>query len=161
MKKFFLIISTLFGVGYFPKAPGTAGTIIAAAVYYLLPEKWFVKFENSIIFLVIILILSIISVFITSKAEEILGKDDKKIVLDEFLGFFIAVLFLPKTLFIIISAFILFRIFDILKPEPVNVLQRLPKGWGVMSDDIMAAIYANVTLQIILFFILKYSAKII
>ncbi len=109
----------------------------------------------------IILILSVISVFITSKAEEILGKDNKKIVLDEFLGFFIAVLFLPKTLFIIISAFILFRIFDILKPEPVNILQRLPKGWGVMSDDIMAAIYANVTLQIILFFILKYSVKII
>jgi len=58
------------------------------------------------------------------------------------------VLFLPKTLIIIVSALILFRIFDIFKPEPVNLLQKLPRGWGVLADDIMAGIYANIVLQI-------------
>ena len=107
-------------------------------------------FLNSILALIAILIGSVISVFFISKAEEGLGHDNGKIVLDEFWGYFIAVLFLPKTLIIIVAAFVLFRIFDILKPEPVNVLQKIPKGWGVMADDIMAGIYSNIVLQIVI-----------
>ena len=148
MNKFSEYLSTLFGIGYFPKAPGTAGTLFAAIVYFVLPDYWFYGFQNSIFALIIILIGSIISVFFISKAEDGLGHDNGKIILDEFWGYFIAILFLPKTLIIIIAAFILFRIFDILKPEPVDVLQKLPKGWGVMADDIMAGIYANIVLQI-------------
>ena len=148
--KFSEYLSTLFGIGYFPKAPGTAGTLFAAIVYFALPDLWFSSCQNSIIALFVILIGSIISVFFISKAEEGLGHDNGKIILDEFWGYFIAVLFLPKTLIIIVAAFILFRIFDILKPEPVNVLQKLPKGWGVMADDIMAGVYANIVLQIVI-----------
>ncbi len=150
MNKFSEYLSTLFGIGYFPKAPGTAGTLFAAIVYFALPDKWFLGWQNSTIALIVILVGSIISVFFISKAEEGLGHDNGKIVLDEFWGYFIAVLFLPKTLIIIVAAFVLFRIFDILKPEPVNVLQKLPKGWGVMADDIMAGVYANIVLQIII-----------
>ena len=148
MNKFSEYLSTLFGIGYFPKAPGTVGTLFAAIVYFVLPNNWFYGWQNSIFALIIILIASVISVFFISKAEEGLGHDNGKIVLDEFWGYLIAVLFLPKTLVTIIAAFILFRIFDILKPEPVDVLQKLPKGWGVMADDIMAGIYANIVLQI-------------
>jgi len=143
-------ISTLFGIGYFPKAPGTAGTLFAAIVYFTLPDQWFINWQTSILALFAILIFSIISVFFISKAEIGLGHDNGKIVLDEFWGYFIAVLFLPKTLPIIIAAFVLFRIFDILKPEPVNVLQKLPKGWGVMADDIMAGVYSNLVLQLVI-----------
>ncbi len=150
MRKFSEYLSTLFGIGYFPKAPGTAGTLFAATVYFVLPNHWFYGWQNSTLALIAILIGSIISVFFISKAEEELGHDNGKIVIDEFWGYFIAVLFLPKTLTVIITAFILFRIFDILKPEPVNVLQKLPKGWGVMADDIMAGIYANIVLQIVI-----------
>ncbi len=141
-------ISTLFGIGYFPKAPGTAGTLFAAIVYFILPDQWFYSWQNSILALIAILICSIISVFFISKAEIGLGHDNGKIVLDEFWGYFIAVLFLPKTLPVIIAAFVLFRIFDILKPEPVDVLQKLPGGWGVMADDIMAGVYSNIILQL-------------
>ncbi|OPX29975.1 MAG: hypothetical protein B1H06_00620 [Candidatus Cloacimonas sp. 4484_143] len=146
--KFSEYISTLFGIGYFPKAPGTAGTLFAAIVYFALPDQWFISWQNSTLVLIAILIGSIISVFFISKAEEGLGHDNGKIILDEFWGYFIAVLFLPKTLIIIVAAFVLFRIFDIFKPEPVNVLQKLPKGWGVMADDVMAGVYANIVLQI-------------
>lgn len=143
---FSVFISTLFGTGYFPKAPGTAGTLVAAALYFVLPDNWF---ENGFYVISCLLFLSLISVFFISKAEKKLGHDNGKIVLDEFLGFFFAVVFLPKTIFIIIGAFVLFRFFDILKPEPVNVLQKFPAGWGVMADDIMAGIYANICLQVL------------
>lgn len=145
-----VIISTLFGAGYFPKAPGTAGTLIATLVYLLLPPKLFGSLENNIIFLICVLIVSLISVFFISKAEKKLGHDNNKIILDEFLGYFIAVVFLPKTVLIAVFAFILFRFFDISKPEPVNVLQKLPAGWGVMADDLMAGVYTNISLQILI-----------
>ncbi len=156
MNKFSEYISTLFGIGYFPKAPGTAGTLFAALVYFALPNQWFNCWQNSSLALIAIIAGSIISVFFISKAEEGLGHDNGKIVLDEFWGYFIAVLFLPKTLAVIVAAFVLFRIFDILKPEPINVLQKLPKGWGVMADDIMAGVYANVVLQIVIRVIPKF-----
>ena len=145
-----VIISTLFGVGYFPKIPGTTGTLLAAFVYFLLPGNFFGSLKNNLIFLTCVLILSLISVVFISKAEKELGHDDNKIILDEFLGYFIAVLFLPKTLVIAVIAFILFRFFDMFKPEPVNIVQKLPAGWGVMADDIMAGVYSNISLQLLI-----------
>ena len=149
MKRLSVFISTLFGIGYFPKAPGAAGSFAAAVFYFLLPKKIFLSTVTETVYLTILVISAVGSVFFISKAEEILGHDNGKIVIDEFFGYLVAVLFLPKTLVIIGSAFILFRIFDILKPEPVNVLQKLPKGWGVLADDVMAGIYANISLQIL------------
>ncbi len=145
MNKIAVYFSTLFGIGYFPKAPGTAGSLFAALLYFVIPPL------NNFYLISVIIFISLISVFIISAAEKILGHDDGKIVIDELLGYFVAVLFLPKELPIIIIAFVLFRIFDILKPEPVNILQKLPKGWGVVADDIMAGIYANIILQIFVY----------
>jgi len=96
-----------------------------------------------------LIVISLISVIFISKAEDELGHDSGKIVLDEFLGYFFAVWYLPKNMYIIIGAFFLFRLFDIIKPEPANMLQKLHKGWGVLADDVMAGIYANICLQII------------
>lgn len=150
-----VIVSTLLGTGYFPKMPGTAGTMIATLIYLLLPVKLFSSIKNDVIFLVCILTLSLISVIFISKAEKKLGHDSNKIVLDEFMGYFIAVVFLPKTVLIAVFAFILFRFFDIFKPEPVNILQKLPAGWGVMADDLMAGVYTNISLQIFIRFFPK------
>ncbi|OQX71960.1 MAG: hypothetical protein B6D62_00730 [Candidatus Cloacimonas sp. 4484_275] len=150
MKKLSLIVSTLFGTGYFPKAPGTAGTIVAALFYYFFLMKFISSFASELIFTAILIFSGIISVIFVSEAEKILGHDNGKIVVDEFIGFLFALLFLPKTLMVIIIAFILFRIFDIFKPEPVNVLQKLSGGWGVLADDVMAGIYANFSLQILI-----------
>lgn len=123
---------------------------MAACIYWLLPISWLVEFPANLIFLISVLVFSLISVFFISKAEEKLGHDSGKIVIDEFLGYMIAVAFLPKTFFMLILSFILFRIFDIFKPEPVNMLQKLPRGWGVLADDLMAGIYSNLAIRFIL-----------
>ena len=88
-------------------------------------------------------------------AEKVLDeKDSKKIIIDEFIGFYVAVLFLPKTPGFAIAAFLLFRFFDILKPLFISKLEKtLSNGLGIMADDILAGIYTNIVLQVwILFF---------
>ncbi len=79
------------------------------------------------------------------------GSDPGKVVVDELVGQGIAILLIPKTILFYLIAFILFRIFDILKPFPVKQIESLPRGWGIMSDDVMAGIYANIILHIIIF----------
>jgi phosphatidylglycerophosphatase A len=140
-------IATLFGIGYFPVAPGTAGTLAAAAVYLLIPGSFFVKFIPGF---PVLIIITLLGVFITGKAEQVMSKDDGRIVLDEFAGFFFGVFFLPKNFVLLVFVFILFRVFDIFKPEPIFRLQKLRSGWGIMADDVMAGIYANICLQIVI-----------
>ena len=151
------IIATLGGIGYIPVAPGTAGTLVAALAYYLLPDK---LFTNAVIMIPILLLITLISVFITGKAEKGMSKDDSRIVLDEFVGFFFAVFFLPVNLVLLIIAFILFRILDILKPVPVNLVQKFKGGWGIMADDIVAGILTNVCLRILILILVAIFPKI-
>lgn len=151
MEKISIYISTLFKIGYFPKAPGTAGTFFALLIYFILPATVFEEYK--ILFMSFLIVFSLISVIFIRKAEEKFGNDDGKIVLDEFLGYFFAILFFEKSLFIGFIAFFLFRFFDIFKPEPVNALQKLPRGWGVIADDIMAGVYSNIALRLILLII--------
>jgi phosphatidylglycerophosphatase A len=153
VQKIFRHISTLFFVGYIPIAPGTFGTIAALLVYLILPKY---GLENPWFF-IIPLLLVLPAIVFTGEAEKIMKKDDKRIVLDEFIGYFFAVLFLPKTLMIGLLAFILFRIFDIIKPEPINRMQNWKGGIGIVADDIMAGIYANLLLQIGYFLYVLYN----
>lgn len=141
-------LSTLFGLGLFSKMPGTIGSFFAFLVYIILPQKWFAE-AGIWQFFIILILLTFLSIPVLTKAEKKLGRDHGSMVLDEFFGYFFAVLFLPKTILLGFGAFILFRIFDIFKPYPINKLQKLPKGWGVMLDDILAGIYANICLQFI------------
>ncbi len=149
MKKLSVYFATIFGIGYFPFAPGTIGTLFAALIYYALPSGFFKTSYDNFIVAIILIGLSLIGVVITTKAEETLGHDDGKIIIDEFVGYFVTVLFLPKSLLLAIYAFIFFRIFDIAKPQPIYKIQSLPKGWGIMSDDIVAGIFGNICLQIL------------
>jgi phosphatidylglycerophosphatase A len=85
----------------------------------------------------------------SGRAEKVLGqKDSGHIVIDEVAGYFISMIFLPQTFGYFAAAFVLFRIFDILKPPPINRLQHFHGGVGVMADDIAAGILANIVLQI-------------
>lgn len=147
-KSLAVYLATLFGLGLFSKMPGTIGSFFAFLVYIVLPQRWFGQSEIWF-FSIGLILLSLLSVPILTKAEKKLGRDHGSMVLDEFFGFFFAVLFLPKTILLGFGAFILFRIFDIFKPFPINKLQEIPKGWGVMLDDILAGIYANICLQLI------------
>jgi len=130
--------------GYCPLAPGTAGSALIAILYWLLPiarqEIWF-----SITFL-----LFFLGVFVSTQAERHWGRDASLIVVDEMVGFLAAVLFLPKIPLVIILGFFIFRFFDIVKPFPAHRSERLPGGWGVMTDDLIAGVYTNLVLRLIL-----------
>ena len=137
------LVATVVYVGYAPLAPGTAGAAVAAMLYWILPES------DAAMGLIALFILILSGVWASSRAEKIYGKDASKIVVDEFAGFFVAVLLLPKTLFVVVLGFFLFRFFDIVKPYPIRAAERLKGGLGVMADDILAGILTNVILRII------------
>ena len=87
-------------------------------------------------------------------AEKMLGKDSTHIVIDEFCGYLLSVAFIPKSTAYLLSGFILFRIFDVIKPPPIRRLEEtVPGGAGVMLDDILAAIYTNICMQLWRYFI--------
>ncbi len=142
--------ATVFGIGYLPKAPGTWGSLFAFGLYLLFPN-----FNYGFLVFGLLILGSIIAVFICSEAEKKLGHDNGKIIIDELFGYFFAILFIPKSLLIGFLGFLLFRIFDIFKPFPINKLQNLPKGWGVMADDILAGIFSNIILLAVYYSFLK------
>jgi phosphatidylglycerophosphatase A len=144
------IFGTGFGTGYAPKASGTVGSLLAVVIYWFVPH-----FSETLWLSTAILIFFVIGVWSGTVLEEIYGHDAGEITIDEFVGQWIALFLLPKTLLAVALAFAFFRVFDIAKPEPVNALQKLPKGWGVMLDDVMAGVYANLTCQIALWLIDK------
>jgi phosphatidylglycerophosphatase A len=140
-------LATFFGIGFIPFAPGTFGSLAALALYVIMPGAVFAS-ENFIAYLTGMLVFILIGVLICNQAEQSLGHDAGSIVIDEVAGYFVAVFLLPKTLLIALAAFVLFRLFDIWKPYPISRSQNLAGGWGVMIDDILAGIVANLILQI-------------
>ncbi len=130
--------------GYSPFAPGTVGTFVAMAAYWLLPDL------SPTCRLFVIAVLFIAGVPASSRAEIIYGENDcGRIVLDEFVGYWIAMMFLPPTPAYLIAGFVVFRFFDIIKPSPVRELERkYSGGMGIMIDDVAAGIYSNLALQV-------------
>jgi phosphatidylglycerophosphatase A len=145
INRFILLLATGFGVGYSPLAPGTLGTLLAILVYYFLSNI------SSPLYEITLIGFFFLSVWISKNAEIFFnGKDDRRIVIDEIVGFLITMLWVPKTIRFIIIGFILFRFFDILKPFPIRHLERrLKGGFGVVLDDVMAGFFSNIILQII------------
>ena len=140
---FFLLLATGFGAGFSPIVPGTAGTLLAIPIYLFLSRI------SSPVYEITLLAFFFLSVYVSEKAQQHWGKkDDRRIVIDEIMGFFITMLWAPSTLFTIISGFILFRIFDIVKPFPVRRLEDVKEGYGVVLDDVAAGIYANLLLRL-------------
>lgn len=143
---FWKSITTFFGAGYFPYAPGTAGSLVA-----LLPAMYILLFitHPNLWLLVLILVFGILGVIGSFKLEIIWGKDPQKVVVDEAVGMWISLLFIPPSWFLVLLAFALFRFFDIFKPLGINKTQKLAGGYGVMTDDILAGIVTNLILQAI------------
>jgi phosphatidylglycerophosphatase A len=136
-------IATLGFIGYLPFAPGTFGSLAAFVIFILLKPNIFIH----IIILFLIIPIGIIS---SHYAERLLNdKDSRHIVIDEFCGYLLSVLFIPFSIAYAITAFFLFRFFDILKPFPIRKIGSvLGGGKGIMADDITAALYTNLILQI-------------
>jgi phosphatidylglycerophosphatase A len=137
------LICTFFFAGYFPFAPGTFGSLITLVIIWLFIPSFFY------ILLPVSIGLFFISTWSATQGEEIFGKDGRQMVIDEVTGMAISLLFVPKEIKWYVIAFFLFRLFDIVKPPPARGAEKLKAGWGVTLDDVIAGIYANVSLHII------------
>ena len=130
-----LIVATAGGAGYAPLAPGTVGSAVAVALLWLVP---FSRGGLVLFFLAV----TLGGTWAAHRAERLLGrKDPGVIVIDEVAGMTLAVLPLPLTPAVLAAGFVLFRVFDIVKPFPARTSQRLTGGFGVMVDDLIAGSY--------------------
>jgi phosphatidylglycerophosphatase A len=146
---FILLLSSWFGVGRLPLAPGTWGTL--GAVPLVLIISYFGPIPAVISLAVIILL----AVWTSDISQKVLGKDDPpEVVIDEVAGYFVAVFLLPFSWWSFILGFLLFRIFDILKPFPIRMIHKKVKGGiGICLDDIVAGVYANVCIRLVHLFV--------
>lgn len=143
-------LATGFGSGLSPFAPGTAGTL-AAIPFYLLVMHW-----PWWAYSLLLLVGSVAGVWICQAATDAIGVDDHGgIVWDEFMGYGITMLFAPTGWQWVLIGFVLFRIFDVIKPWPIRVIDRqLHGGLGIMLDDLLAGVFACLSLQILAHFVL-------
>lgn len=146
------IITTFFGLGYAPKAPGTFGAIGGVLVYWLLLSIGLEKNILNIVLGLLILFFLFAGIYSTNKVSVYWGKDPGKVVVDEAVGQWIAMLFIPPEMIFIVLSLILFRFFDITKILFIRKAENLPGGIGVMMDDVIAGIYSLIILQIIVKF---------
>jgi phosphatidylglycerophosphatase A len=147
--RFHKLISTCLGIGYIGKGAGTVAAIATCAAWYF---AWAGDFPPLYLSLIITIALTLLGIWSSDIVSKIWGKDPAKVVVDEAAGMCISLLFLPVNLKYVITAFILFRFFDIVKPLFIKKMENLPGGWGIMLDDVLAGVYANVLLQLIVLF---------
>ena len=137
-------IATCFKVGYLPLAPGTWGSIFAILLWWA-----FLKNVNIYIFVILIIFSFLIGIVASNIVIDQRGDADPSyIIIDELVGQWLALLFIPQEYFYIVISFISFRFFDIIKPWPISLIEKLPKGLGVMSDDFIAGLITLVLIQI-------------
>lgn len=130
-------------VGYAPFASGTFGSLVGLPIVYLLSNThWYTA-------TVLVAAFIIGSVWVAHLAEQQLNaKDPECIVIDEVAGMCVAMLYIPLTLTTGLAGFFLFRLFDVIKPPPVRQMEKMLKGgWGVVMDDVVAGVMANISLR--------------
>ena len=136
------------GAGYIPRLPGTAGTLVAIPLSLGLNRVA----ASNLPLAVLILVASIfLAIWLSTKAANILKqKDPQIIVIDEIVGFVVANFLAPPGLAALLWSFVLFRLFDIGKVFPINRLEQLPGGAGIVLDDVMAGLYTLISLRLLL-----------
>ena len=141
--------ATGFGSGYVPVAPGTAGAVVGVIMIWLSHHFFFPNMVISfpVFLLIATVVFFFIGVYCTDQLEKEWGKDPSKVVIDEIIGVWIGMLWLPIEWPWLLAAFVLFRFFDILKPLGIRKLEAIPGGMGVMLDDVLAGIYTLLVLQ--------------
>ncbi len=147
------LIATGFYLGYAPKAPGTAGSLLGLFLF------WVVPVTEPVYLLGGIALLFFVGVWAANRIEEeTKRKDNQIIVIDEIIGMFITVALFERDLVWLIVGFFLFRLFDIIKPFPAKASEKLPHGWGVMMDDVVAGIYSALSLRLIFYLTTFFAA---
>ena len=144
-----LTLGTLFGIGRLPVAPGTWGSLATLPIVFL------IGWSAGIYAIALLFIFScVLSLWCAPAAEEKFGKDPSQFILDELAGQSVVFLLTDfsapplQIITVLLSGFILFRVFDIMKPLGINALQKLPGKFGILADDILAGIYALVLLEL-------------
>jgi phosphatidylglycerophosphatase A len=141
-----VIISTFGFVGFFPVAPGTAGSFAALALYALL--RWI---GAPVVEGLAILAVFAIGVWAATRTEIALGTTDPgPVVIDEVLGMLMTLAWMPLSLTGVAVGFVLFRVFDVIKPYPARRFEDAPGGWGIMLDDAMAGVYGHLAMRVLL-----------
>jgi phosphatidylglycerophosphatase A len=148
------VIATVGFIGYSPVAPGTMGSLATALVFLLFPSylsSW--PLAIGLLLLFAIAVWSAQQMAASGNAPS--GKiDPQEVVIDEVMGMAVTLAFVPLNVKTIGLGFLLFRIFDVTKPFPARRSEKLPGGWGIVMDDVVAGIYANFSLQIIKYFLI-------
>lgn len=140
------IIATFFGVGYFPLAPGTLTSLIVVLLYRFYLHKLSWPF-----YLLLLFFLFLIGIITSTQYSSDLNKrDPRNIVIDEASGQLLLLFRMSEAWLPLILSFFLFRLFDVVKPYPIKKIETLPKGWGIMMDDVVAAVYAGVVIHLYL-----------
>ena len=144
MSRLAVFLASFGYVGYFPIAPGTAGSAAALPLFYLL--RWS---NVPYIELVVIVAVFAIGVWAASGTEVALGRKDPGIVvIDEVLGMLITLALLPVSIWGVLAGFLFFRVFDVIKPYPAAQLEHLHGGLGIMADDAVAGLYSYLLLRV-------------
>jgi phosphatidylglycerophosphatase A len=143
-----LFLVTGGGAGYVPKLPGTIGTLVAIPLSLALNRAA----TRNFVFAIVVVVGAIVgAIWLAGKAAGILKqKDPQLIVIDEIVGFLVANLLAPPGLAALLWTFLFFRLFDIAKVFPINRLEQLPGGAGIVLDDVMAGLYALISLRLVL-----------
>ncbi len=145
MIPFAVLVSSFAYVGFVPFAPGTAGSVAGLAVWWVLTRT-----SDPTPLIVGIVVLGGLGVWAAGVAERHAGRTDPGlVVIDEVVGMLVTLAFVPVGAVGVLIGFLLFRLFDIVKPFPAGLSERLPRGWGIMTDDVIAGLYANLVLQLL------------
>jgi phosphatidylglycerophosphatase A len=141
------LIATGLGSGFSPVAPGTAGSLVGLLIYFIPGfEKIYVIVPATVGFF-------FWGAYSADKMEKYLGHDPSRVVIDEIVGMWISIVFIPRKLFLIAIAFLIFRTLDILKPFPANYFDKKNGGFAIMLDDAVCGIYTNILIQVYLYFV--------
>lgn len=146
MVRFHRLISTFLGIGYIPKGGGTVAALVCCPAWYY---AWHGVSDTIYAPVLTTILITAIGVWSAGKVEAAWGKDSYRVVIDEVAGMCLTLLFIPLQWKYVAIGLVLFRFFDIAKPLGIRKMEALPGGWGVMLDDILAGVYANLVLQLI------------
>lgn len=141
------LIATAGGIGYLPLAPGTWAAGVSALFWFIICQN----FPGSYTWqLLVIPIIIVAGVYCSGKIITEKEKDPTHVVIDEIAGMSLTLLFIPSSYQNIFAGFILFRFFDILKPLGIKKMENMRRGWGIMFDDILAGVYSNIVLRLLI-----------
>ena len=146
------LTATFFGIGRLRPGPGTWGSAAAVLVWWLLSHLVAVQWQAPTVILFAVISITIGIPAATTISRAYVKKDPQFVVIDEVAGQLIALIAVPLSWKSLLAGFILFRVFDIVKPPPIRQLERLPEGTGIVLDDVGAGIYALAIMQLLLHF---------